>query len=106
MSWFENVSANLNTKVKHKALFACREAASAVINEEWCNVEEQTEVTHGRLNARRVEYCAEMADIRVVHPHRGPTSSKPVDHETLDQQGQLDDLRSSRDFQKQASKCG
>ena len=66
-------------------------------------MEEQTEVTHGHLNARRVEYCA---DIRVVHPHRGPTSSKPVDHETLDQQGQLDDLQSSRDFQKQASKHG
>ena len=56
MSWFETVSANLNTKVKHKALFACREAASAVIAEEWGNVEEQTEVTHGHLNARRVEY--------------------------------------------------
>ena len=84
MSWFETVSANLDTKVKHKALFACQEAASAVIAEEWCNMEEQTEVTHGCLNARRVEYCAEMADIRVVHLHRGFTSSKPVDHETSD----------------------
>ena len=44
MSWFMTVSANLNTKVKCKALFACQEAASAVIAEEWCNVEEQTEV--------------------------------------------------------------
>ena len=86
------VSANLNTKVKCKALFACQEEASAVITKEWCNVEEQTEVTHGYLDARRVEYCAEMADIRVVHPHRGPTSSTPVDHETLDLQGQLYDL--------------
>ena len=34
-------------------------------------------------------------------PCRGPTSSKPVNHETGDQQGQLDDLRSNRDFQKQ-----
>ena len=84
MSWFKTVSANLDTKVKHKALFACQEAASAVVTKDWCNVEGQTEVTHGRLNARRVEYCAEMADIRVVHPCRGPTSSKPVDHETSD----------------------
>ena len=69
-------------------------------------MEKQTEVTHDHLDARRVEYCAEMADIRVVHPCRGPTSRKPVDHETLDQQGQLDGLQSSRDFQKQASKHG
>ena len=82
MSWLETVSANLNTRIKHKALFACQEAPSAVIAEEWCNVEEQTGVTHGHLYARRVEYCAEMADIRVVHPCRGPTSSKPVDHGT------------------------
>ena len=65
---------------------------SAVIAEEWCNVEEQTGVTHGHSDARRVEYCAEMADIRVGHPHRGPTSSKPVDHGAGDQQGQLNDL--------------
>ena len=84
MSWFETVSANLDTKVKCKALFACREVASAVITEEWCNMVEQTEVTHGHPDARRDEYCAEMADIRVVHPPRGPTSSKPVDHETSD----------------------
>ena len=82
MSWFETVSTNLDTRIKHKALFACQEAASAMIAEEWCNVEEQTGVTHGHLNARRVEYCAEMADIKVVHPHGGPISSKPVDHET------------------------
>ena len=63
-----------------------------MIAEEWCNVEEQTGVTHGCLNSRRVEYCAEMADIRVVHSHGGSTSSKPVDHETSDQQGQLDEL--------------
>ena len=92
MSWFETVSANLDTRIKQKALFACQEAASAMITEELCNVEEQTRVTHGCLNARRVEYCAEMADIRVVHPRGGPTSSKPVDHETWDRQGQLDDL--------------
>ena len=77
-----------------------------MIAEEWCNVEGQTEVTHGHLDARRVEYCAEMADIRVVHLHRGPTSSKPVDHLTSDCQDQLDDLQSSRDFQNQASKHG
>ena len=87
-------------------MFAYQEAASAVITEEWCNVEEQTEVTHDHLDARRIKYCAEMADIRVVNPHRGPTSSEPVGHEALDQQDQLDDLQSSRDFQKQASKCG
>ena len=75
MSWFETVCANLDTKVKHKALFACQEVASAVITENWCNVEEQTEVTHGCLDARRVEYCAEMTDIRVVCPCRGPTPS-------------------------------
>ena len=92
MSWFETVAANLDTKVKCKALFACQEAASAVITEQWCNVEEQTEVTHGHLDARRVEYCAEMTDVRVVHLCIGPTSSKPVDHETSYQQGQLDDL--------------
>ena len=69
-------------------------------------MEEQTRVTRGCLDARRVEYCAETADIRVVHPHRGPTSSKLVDHETGDRQGQLDDLQSKRDFQKQALKCG
>ena len=74
MSWFETVQ-DLDTRIKCKALFACQEAASTVIAKEWCNVEDQTEVTHGRLNARRVEYCAEMADIRVVHPCRGPTSS-------------------------------
>ena len=77
-----------------------------MIAEEWCNVEEQTGVTHGHLDARRVEYCAEMADIRVVHLHGGPTSSKPVGHETSDQQGQLDELQNNRDFQKLASKCG
>ena len=81
MSWFETVSANLDTKVKHKALFACQEAASAVITKEWYNMEEQTEVIHDCLDARRVEYCAEMAGIRIVHPCRGPTFSKPVDHE-------------------------
>ena len=63
MSWFETVSANLDTKVKCKALFACRKAAYAVITKEWCNVEEQIEVTHGHLGARRVEYCAETAGI-------------------------------------------
>ena len=51
-----------------------------MIAEEWCNVEEQTGVTHGRPNARRVEYCAETADIRVGHPCRGPPSNKPVHH--------------------------
>ena len=106
MSWFKTVSANLNTRIKCKALFACREAASAMIAEEWCNMEEQTKVTHGCLDARKVEYCAEVADIRVVRPHGGPTSSKPVDRETGNQQGQLDNLRSNRDFQKHASKHG
>ena len=95
MSWLKTVSANFNMRVKCKALFVCHEAASAMIAEEWCNVEEQT----GRPNARRVEYCTEMADTRVVHSHRGPTSSKPVEHGTGDQQGQLNDLCRSRDFQ-------
>ena len=76
MSWFETVSANLDTRIKCNALFACQEAASTMIAEEWCNVEEQTGVTHGHLDAKRVEYCAEMADIRFVCPHGGPTSSK------------------------------
>ena len=100
------LSMTKDTRVKHKALFACQEAASAVIAEEWCNVEEQTGATHGCLDARRVEYCTEMVDIRVAHPCRGPTSSKPVDHGTGDQQGQLNDLQSNRDFQQQTSKCG
>ena len=99
MSWFKTVSANLNMRVKCKALFACCKAASVMITEEWCNVEEQTGVIHGPLDTRRVEYCAEMADIRVVCPHRGATSSKPVDHKTGDQQGQLNDLWSNRDLQ-------
>ena len=77
-----------------------------MIAEEWCNMEKQTGVNHGHSNARRVEYCAKMADIRVVHLCEGPTRSKPVDHETLDQQGQLDGLQSNRDFQKLALKCG
>ena len=84
MSWFETVYAILDTRVKCKALFACQEAASAMIAKELCNVKEQTGVTHGRPDVRRVEYCAEMADTRVVHPCRGPTSSKPVDHGTGD----------------------
>ena len=88
MSRFKTVSANLDTRVKHKTFFACQEAAFAMIAEEWCNVEEQTGVTHGHPDARRVEYCVEMADIRVVHPLRGPTSSKPVDLGTGDRQGQ------------------
>ena len=67
-------------------------------------MEEQIGVTLGHLNTKSVEYYAETADIRVVHPHRGPTPSKPV--ETGDQQGQLNDLQSSWDLQKQASKHG
>ena len=33
MSWFKTVSANLNTRIKCKALFACQQAASAMIAE-------------------------------------------------------------------------
>ena len=73
MSWFETVPANLDMKVNGKVSFTCQEAASAMIAEEWCNVEGQTGVTHGRPNARKVEYCAETADIRVgIHAEIPP----------------------------------
>ena len=82
MSWFETISANLNEKVEQRALFACQEAASSMIAEEFCDREEPAEATHGHpepTEARRVEYSAETADIRIVHLSRVPTSRKPAD---------------------------
>ena len=86
MSWFETIPANLNEKVKRRALFACQEAASSVIAKELCDREELTEATHGypeathgHSEARRVEYSAETADIRIVHVSRVLTSRKPAD---------------------------
>ena len=67
-------------------MFACWEAASSVIAEELCDREEPTEATHGHPKAthghpeaRRVEYSAETADIRIVWPSRVPTSRRPAD---------------------------
>ena len=79
MSWFETISANLDEKVKRRALFACREAASSVIAKELCDRGEPAEATHRCPEARRVEYSAETADIRIVHLSRVPTSRKPAD---------------------------
>ena len=79
MSWFETISANLDEKVKQRALFACREAASSMIAKELCDREEPVEATHGHSKARRVEYSAETADIRIVCLSRVPTSRKPDD---------------------------
>ena len=85
MSLFETISANLDETVKRRTLFACQEAASSMIAEELCDREElaeatheRPEATHGCPEARRVEYSAETADIRIVHPSRVPTSRKPV----------------------------
>ena len=60
-------------------MFACWEAASSVIAEELCDKEEPAEATHGHPKARRVEYSAETADIRIVCLSRIPTSRKPAD---------------------------
>ena len=86
MSWFKTISVNLDEKVKQRDLFACQEAASSLIIEELCDREEPTEgthgcpkATHGHPKARRVEYSAETADIRIVHLGRVPTSRKPAD---------------------------
>ena len=86
MSWFKIISANLDKKVKRRALFACWEAASSMIAKELCDRGELAEATHGCpeathgcSKARRVEFSAETADIRIVHPSRVPTSRKPAD---------------------------
>ena len=79
MSWFKTISANLDEKVKQRALFAFQEAASSVIAKELCDREEPAEATHGCPKARRVEYFAETTDIRIVHLSRVPTSRKPTD---------------------------
>ena len=70
-------------------MFACWEAASSVIAEEFCDREEPAEATHGcheathgHSKARRVEYSAETADIRIVCLSRVPTSRKPADSGT------------------------
>ena len=67
-------------------MFACWEAAFSVIGKELCDREELAgatrgcpKATHGRPKARRVEYSAETADIRIVHLSRVPTSRKPAD---------------------------
>ena len=79
MSWFETISANLDEKVKQRALFACWEAASSMIAKELCDRGELAEATYGHPKARRMEYSTETADIRVVCLSRVPTSRKPAD---------------------------
>ena len=66
-------------------MFACREAVSSVIAKELCDREELAgathgcpEATHGCPEARRVEYSAETAGIRIVWLSRVPTSRKPA----------------------------
>ena len=105
MSWFETISANLNEKVKQRALFACQEVAS-MIAEELCDKGRQAEATHRCLNARRVEYCTETVDIRIVHLSGGPTSRRPADSGVGDQQGQLKEFQNKRDSSQQAPKHG
>ena len=56
-------------------MFACWVAASSMIAEELCDREEPPEATHGRPEARRVEYSAETADIRTMCQSRVPTSN-------------------------------
>ena len=66
MPCFETISANLDEKVKQRALFACWEVASSMIAEELCDREDlaeathgHPEATHGRSKARRVEYSTD-----------------------------------------------
>ena len=99
MSWFKTISANLDEKVKQRALFACWEAASSVIAKELCDREEPTEATHGcpeathgHPEARRVEYSAETADIRIVHLSTVPTSRKPSDSGAENRHCQLNEI--------------
>ena len=102
MSRFETISANLDEKVKRRALFACWEAASSVIAEELCDREEPTEATHGHPKARRVEYSAETADIRIVRHSRVPTSMKPADSGVKNQQNQLNEIQNHKSSSQQA----
>ena len=74
-------------------MFACWEAASSVIAKELCDNEEPEEATHGCSKAahgcskaRRVEYSAETADIRIVHLSRVSTSRKLGDSVVENQQ--------------------
>ena len=73
-------------------MFACQEAASSMIAEELCDREEPAEATHGCPKARRVEYSAETANIRIVCPSRVPTSRKPADSGAERRQGQLNEI--------------
>ena len=104
MSWFKIISANLNEKVKQRALFACWDAASSMIAKELCDREELAEATHGHPKARRVEYSAETTDIRIVCLSRVPTSRKPADSEEENQQGQLNGIQNRRSSSQQTPK--
>ena len=104
MSWFKTISANLNEKVKQRALFACQEAASSVIAKELCDRGKLAETTHGCPEARRVEYSTETADIRVVHPSRVPTFRKPADSGAGNRQGQLNEIPNHKGSSQQAPK--
>ena len=109
MSWFEIISANLDEKVKQRALFACWKAASSVIAKDREEPAEAThghpEATHGCTEARRVEYSAETADIRIMHLSRVTTSRKPAGSGTENQQGQLNEIQNCRSSSQQAPKC-
>ena len=85
-------------------MFACWEAASSVIAEEFCDRGEPAEATHGCPEARRVKYSTETADIRVVHPSRVPTSRKPADSGAGNRQDQLNEIQNHRSSSQQAPK--
>ena len=92
-------------------MFACREAASSMIAKELCDREEPTEATHGcpkathgHPKARRVEYSAETADIRIVHLSKVPTSRKPADSGAENQQSQLNEIQNCKSSSQQAPK--
>ena len=70
-----------------------------MIAEELCDRKEPAEATHGCSKAtdgcpeaRRVEYSAKTADIRIVCPSRVPTSRKPDDSWAENRQSQLNEI--------------
>ena len=77
----------------------------SVIAKELCDREELAEATHGHPKARRVEYSAETADIRIVCPSRVPTSRKPADSVVENRQGQLNEIQNHRGSSQLAPKC-
>ena len=91
MAWFDTAFANLDPRVKHKALLASRDATSAIIAEARRESEEQArssdrtrsvdqpKATHGH-STTRTEYWVETADIRVVREHE--SSGKQDSNET------------------------